>query len=327
MINLHVQPHVAPKTWEDFCRTAPEFSIALDGYVQGPPEFDPDRMHLSLNHHEGVDRLATRSTCAQVLICIRQGLFDSFRDEVGPRAKVFVNDCDEDVCLSWFLLKNHHLAESAMNPAINRLVALEDAMDATAGAYPFPADLPALGELAWVFEPYRWLRVSGALEHKDQASFEGVIEDVSGRIMKMILGQGKSLPLDTRYERIGGGPGWAMVKEVGAQARTGMFADGIRAYVSVRERPNGHWTYTVGRMSQFIRFPVKNIMTVLCGEELAARGGYLTTDTWGGGDMIGGSPRVSGSLLPPELVEKIVNKTLGFHSVNTSSVAIKGLEG
>jgi len=37
---------------------------------------------------------------------------------------VYVNDCDEDVCLSWFLIKHHHWAGQVMNPLLNRLATL-----------------------------------------------------------------------------------------------------------------------------------------------------------------------------------------------------------
>ena len=57
---------------------------------------------------------------------------------------VYANDCDEDVCMSWFLLKNHALTQQALNPALNRLVHMVDMLDTTAGAFPFPEDMPSL---------------------------------------------------------------------------------------------------------------------------------------------------------------------------------------
>lgn len=291
-------------TWEQFVAGAPPFSIALDGYVADGPRLDTRGPHACFNHHENVSRLETRATCAQVLMSIRQGLFECFREEGAVRASVFVNDCDEDVCLSWFLLKHGWLAEHVMNPAINKLVGMEDVLDATAGAYPFPVDLPALRELAWVFEPYRRLRLSGELDKKDRASYEAVVTDVEGRIMRHLTHQGGEIQIDTRYDRIGGGRGWAMIRELGAQARTGAFADGIKAYVAVRERPDGRHVYTVGRMSLFIDFfRVPEIISALN----EAEGTTGKADRWGGGDTIGGSPRVAGSALDPAQVAVVVN--------------------
>jgi hypothetical protein len=233
-------------------------------------------------------------------MAIRQGLFQTFRTEAGPEAHAFVNDCDEDVCLSWFLLKHHHWAGQAMNPLLNRLVALEDALDSTAGAYPFPVDLPALRELAWVFQPYREFHLGGGLDKREAVSYTAVIEDVEGRIGRYLTGKGDELPLDTRYERIGGGTGWVMVKEIGSQARTGMFADGIQAYCSVREKAPGRWVYTIGRLSPFIPLDLPKLTATL--NELEG----CTEDRWGGGNTIIGSPRNSGSKLSPEELSKII---------------------
>ena len=296
MIDLHMQPATPPRTWSQFVETSPTYSIALDGYVYGGPRFDARGPRANFNHHEEVDRLATRATCAQVQIAIRQGLFARFRDAHGAQAHVFVNDCDQDVCTSWFLLKNHYRVEPAMNAALNRLVSLEDMLDTTAGAYPFPADLPLLGELAWVFEPYTQIRLSGGLVSRDEARFRCVVEDVEGRIGRHILGQGGSLPLDTRYRVLRAEQGWSMVVEEGAQARTGMFANGIHAFASVRELPGGRWSYVVGRMSQYEPF---DILAIFAAAN-EAEGLTESADRWGGGDTCGGSPRVGGSGLDPD---------------------------
>lgn len=286
-----------------FVNAMPAFSIALDGYVRGGPQFDPKGPHISFNHHEDVDRLATRSTCAQVLMSLRSGLFGRFRDDQGPRAQVYVNDCDEDVCTSWTLLKHHYQAEGTMNPLLNRLVAMEDMLDCTAGAYPFPKDLPALQELAWVFEPYRQFRASGQLDNKQPAAYRSVICDVEHRILQHVAGKGQKVSLDTRYERLGGGKGWALVKELGAQARTGMLSDGIRLFVSVRERHDHQMAYVIGRMDPFLPIDLVELARVLNAHE-------GKTDTWGGGSTIIGSPRNMGSNLKPEDIVRLVDAAL-----------------
>ncbi len=300
-VTLHVRPRDEPLSWEQFCAVTGPFAVALDGYAACGPRFDPHGPRVNFNHHEEVDRLATRATCAQVLLALRQGFWDCFHDSMGRRADVYCNDCDEDVCLAWFLLKHSDFAEIAINPALNRLVTIEDLLDATTGAYPYPPDLPTLGEVAWVFEPYRQLRRSGELDRLDATAHRGVIDTVEQRILQHLNGTGGSLPLDLRYERIGGGPGWVMIREIGFQARTGVFRDGIRAYVVVRQRPDGRWAYTVGRMSPFIPFDVPRVLEALT----AAEDDPLAR--WGGGNTVGGSPRVRGSGLAPEDVARIIN--------------------
>lgn len=133
--------------------------------------------------------------------------------------------------------------------------------------------------------------------------------------MAHITGAGKSVPLDTRYERIGGGGGWTMVQERGANARTGMFADGITAYVSVRDRKDGKFTYTVGKMSPFVPFNVELVLKRLNDAEFKKRNqldpkvSHLS-EFWGGSDSVGGSPRVGGSVLTSDEVEEVVKNTL-----------------
>lgn len=299
-ITLNVQ-NVSPLTWDQFKKP---YAIALDGYVYGEPQFDASLPSANFNHHEEVDRLATRATCAQVLIAVRQGLLETFRKDGMVHADIYVNDCDQDVCLSWFIIKNSWMCENVVNPQLNRLVHIEDMMDTCAGAYPFSIDMPILEEVAWVFEPYTRFRLNGGLDKKNDADYVSVINDVENRIMKHVTGNGKRVALDTRHEIIGGNGKWVMVKEIGADARTRLLSDGVRAFVSVRERPDGRWTYSVGRMSPFIPFNIKKILDALNNAENNPK------DKWGGAVTIGGSPRVLGSALSPKQVEEIVNGAL-----------------
>ena len=302
-VALVVEPDVPPMSWDVFCASRPNYSIALDGYVHGGPQFSLDGPMANFNHHEGVDRLSTRATCAQVLMAIRQGLFSSFRRDGVPTAYVYVNDCDEDVCTAWTLLRHPHLVTSTMNPVLNRLVSMEDMLDSTAGGYPFPADLPALQEMAWIFQPYRLFRSGGGLSKKSPIAFRSVIEDVEARIIKHLTGRGDSIPLDTRYSQIDRVGPVVIVTEEGAQARTGMFADGIRMFVSVR--PGDHsTTYTIGKMSKFEPLDL-DVLTRRLNE---AEG--CTTDRWGGADIIIGSPRVGGSKLTLGQIKDLIGATL-----------------
>lgn len=304
-VNLIMRPNQSPINWEKFCVESEPFSIALDGYVNRGPRFQKEGPRANFNHHENVDRLATRATCSQVLMAIRQGLFKCFRSTKGPEVNAYANDCDEDVCLSWFLLKYGYLAEHSMNPRLNRLVSLSDMMDTTAGAYPLPSDLPVLQEMAWVFEPYRIFRLSGQLSKRDDAAFTSIVTDVEGRIMRHITEGGQKIPLDTSYETIMRGTGgWAMVKEIGAYSRTGMFADNIQAHVSIRNRHDGNKDVTLGRMSIFIPFDVPRIINRLNQEENLLSNG----DHWGGGNTIGGSPRIRGTHLTNEKLFEIIEE-------------------
>jgi hypothetical protein len=301
---LSLHPGAEPISWTEFCKTHPRFSIALDGYVSGMSRYDRRCPWLTLDHHADVDRLSARATCAQVLLCIRQGLFDAFRDEQGRRATVHANDCDEDVCLSWFLLRNPELGLLSSHTRLNRLVQAVDVLDTTAGASLHALNRALTSELAWVFEPYREARMLGALDVPLAEVQSGIIATVSNRIREHLMGKGGMVAPDTCFQQIGGGKGWSMVREIGAQARAGMIEAGIRAYVSVRPRVDGAWAYAVGRASPFVPFDVLAILRGLNAAEDPTRG------TWGGGNLVGGSPRLHGSGLSPVDISRIVGRVL-----------------
>jgi len=178
-------------------------------------------------------------------------------------------------------------------------------LDSTSGAYPLSVDEPILRKLAWIFEPYRRARINGLLHLRKPDIVEGIITDVEFRIMGHVTGSRQDeIPLDLRYKKIGGGQGWSMVEEVGSYARTGMLADQIHAFVSVSGRQDGKWCYVIGKTSPFIDFDVRGLFEHLNELEGA------TTDRWGGSDIIGGSPRVSGSTIEPAVLEKEINAYL-----------------
>ena len=299
MIRLCVEPKATGIPWEQFKGT--KNAIALDGYVYGKPQFNSEAPSANFNHHEEVDRLSTRATCSQVLVAVRQGLLHRFRDAQGINLTVYVNDCDQDVCLSWFILKNSWMTGNSVNPALNRLVHIEDMMDTCAGAYPFNKDLPILEKVSWVFEPYTKFRLNGGLDRKNADDFRSVIEDVEKRIMAHITGDGGAVKLDTEYEVLQSNMVWALIKETGKDARSVLSADGIKAFVSARERPDKNWTYTIGKVSAYVDFDVKGILEALNSVE------ENSVDKWGGSDMVGGSPRYAGSKLSPVRVAEVIN--------------------
>ena len=296
---LIIQPEVSGLAWSRFKDR--KNAVALDGYVYGKPRYNLNAPSANFNHHEEVDRLSTRATCAQVLVAVRQGLLNLFRTQEGLDLKVYVNDCDQDVCLSWFILNNSWLCENTVNPGLNRLVHIEDMMDTCAGSYPFHKDLPALREITWVFDPYTRFRMSGELYKKEESSYRTVIADVHQRINQHLVGKGGELELDTRFTTIYKSSSWSMIKEIGSNARSILSSEGIKAFVSVTERPDGRWTYSIGRLSPFVDFPVLQLLAQfnLLEED--------KSDKWGGSDTIGGSPRYKGSSLNPELLISTIN--------------------
>ena len=83
MINVNAEPG-AVISWDEFIRTKPPYSIALDGYVNDASDMDLSGPYLNIDHHAGVNRLITRSTCAQVYLAISLGLYKLFQKDGQP---------------------------------------------------------------------------------------------------------------------------------------------------------------------------------------------------------------------------------------------------
>ena len=296
-----------PKTilsWEDFIDSKPNFSIALDGYVKGPPKFLVQGPYANFNHHEGVARIATRSTCAQVYFYVCLGLLDTFQKRGEPHANVYINDVDQDVCLSCWLLKNYDkLVKLRVDSVLFQLIMFEDILDASAGAYPINPERPLLRKQAWIYEPYTKARADGSIYRMSKNELEEILWSVCDRIDSAISGKSVEIDLDTAFETIGGGDGWQFIIEGGPYARTKLFSEGVKAYVSLLEDREGSYSYTIGKMSPFIKFPITRIYEALNkAEKLSSK-----DNCWGGSPIIGGSPRRTGSRLSPDEVEKVIN--------------------
>ena len=309
-IELHIEPRKV-YSWDEFRAQKRPYSIALDGFVNDSTKRDPKGPYANFDHHTNSDRLATRSTSEQVHMEINMGLFDTFRKEGVPTAQVYVNDPDEDTCLAWWQLKNHELVREHANPRINRLVYCEDRLDCTAGAYPF-GDIKMRRQMAWIFEPYNaarfQARFQGGIAQMDAAEMKNVMEAVEGRINAHIFGESGELALEGHHQRIGGGNSWVLTRETGPASRMAMYNEGITAFAAiVAEKPDGSIVYTLGRKSVWVLFDIPSFYNRLNQEE----GDRINTNNkWGGSDMVGGSPRDTGSGIKPERLQQILNEEI-----------------
>lgn len=306
---LHADPGKV-LTWDEFQASKPPYSMALDGYVSGQTMYTANGPYANFNHHEAVNRMATRSTCMQIFFSMQLGLFEAFQRKGKPYAHVYVNDADQDVCLSYWLLKNQEKALSTTwNDPLARFLIYEDLIDASAGAYPFnDASAPdsLLKRQAWVFEPYTRARSECRLHTMDGDDIISLIEEICDRISLFGQSKGGTVDLDTIPEVIGGGNDWKLIVDSSIYARTSVYASGTKAFVAMRTRNDGNFTYVIGKMSPFVPFPLLEIYKALN----SAEGIQSVDDAWGGSDIIGGSPRKSGSKLSPRELEAIINRIL-----------------
>jgi hypothetical protein len=308
MINLIVEPGVV-LSWDEFTQTKPPYSIALDGYVNSVSELDFNGPYLNFDHHSGVRRLITRSTCAQVYLAIVLGLFNLFQKDNQPYANIYVNDCDQDVCLSYWLLKNpDKILNLRVQDNIARLIIGEDILDATAGSFPIDLTRDIVKQSFWIFEPYTIARTNGELKNYSSSQLVELIMSVYERINLFTEGKAQRIEVDARYEMVGGGEGWILAKEIGPYARAQLYQEGVQALITFRDNQDGTYTYSIGKISDFIKFPIPELYNVLNQAENLID----PNNQWGGSTIIGGSPRRSGSKLKPEKLENIVNDYLSF---------------
>ncbi len=309
MLKLIVEPGME-KVWEQLIAENPAFSIAFDGYVDGPPNFSRKGPFLNLDHHKGVDRLATCSTAEQMLLCIQVGLAETFNVNGELTAYIHVNDPDQDVCLAYWLLKNYDWVKTiSYNHPIQELVRFAGLLDRTGGMYPFDLRCRMRKQINWIFYEYTKARVQGELDDMTADQMHALIEKVGERITKFAKGRGGQLDSDTRYDLLYKGTGWVMFREIGADARHQACSDhNVLAYVMLRASSGKHYNYSVGRVSKFVPFPVSNIIDRCNAEEKIIEPTAEIPRVWGGSELVSASSRRFGSKLPPERVFAIAGE-------------------
>lgn len=312
MVGLVIEPGVH-KTKDDFISQNPPFSIGIDGYVDEPPFFSPRGPHLNLDHHKGVDRLATYSTCKQLMLCINGRLFRRFFKDGVPRATLYGNDCDQDVCVTDFMINNHERIVGVRGERrLIELIDVVDLLDTTGGLYLMDIKSRLREEVNWIFHPYIEVRTSGKLEKMDGEQMVKLVKEVGGRLKAYSTCRGGRIKADTRHEMLHKGDGWVMFREIGIDARHQICIDGADAYVMLKEGGEGsRFHYSIGKISKFVPFPVAAVIAALDAVEgpTVVKGETLKPN-WGGSDIIGGSPRQFGSCLAPKEVIKIVEEVL-----------------
>ncbi len=295
-------------TWERFVAITPCNSIALDGMVQDIPRYDAATKHFNFDHHHGVTREATMSTAMQVYYALKGGLIDALRVNGEVQAQIYINDTDQDTAMAVWLLINHSMFRgTASIPHVNRLLALNDRWDITGGSFPMALDDKIVRQHNWVFRPYTDLRRTGDLAIANESVMRSNIEAVLGRLDAYLMGRAQEAELDTRHEILYDSPEFKIIDEIGGnEARYYLFSQGLKAYISlVARRPDGRFVYTVGRLSQYIPFPVQKLYADFNEAE-----GLGPDNGWNGSTIVGGSPRVLGSGLSWQQLRDLIRERL-----------------
>ena len=301
-IVLHPVPRVV-WTWAEFEANTPRKSIALDGMVSGGPRFSPETVHVNFDHHDGVIREATMSSCKQVYFAIKGGLMETFGPTTEEPLHIYFNDTDQDTSFAIDLIVNYKLYEGAASlPNINRLLDITDKWDITAGAFPMNLDDKLVRQHAWVFEHYSRLRKSGQLASATAEVLYDNLLATLARLQEYRMGNAGETKLDDRHKILYDCPNFKIVDEIGGnEARYLLFAKGINAYISlVAQRKDGRFVWTVGRRSRYIPFPLPLLYAAYNEAE-----GFGPGRGFNGSDIVGGSDRLDGSGLNWEQMRDI----------------------
>ena len=305
-IKIIIRPRQS-MTWETFVATTPPGSIALDGAVRGGPRRDDVTLHVNRDHHEGVERDATMSTCRQVQFSIK----GRFAERRGGKFQIHINDPDQDTALAcWLLLNWKRFTGIQSHPHINRLIELTDRLDITGGAFPMALDDRLVRQHAWVFKPYADARKSGALAQANESVMRAILEAVFRNLDAFWMNQAGEAELDTRHEILHRSArfGFEIVDEIGGNdARCYLFSQGNlwNGYVSiVARKADGTTVYTVGRPSMDVDFSLPRLYKALNAAEKLDR-----ARNWNGSPMIGGSSR-EGSTLTWQEVGEVIERDL-----------------
>ncbi len=306
-IELHMEPR-RTMSWEEFAAVAQRASVALDGIVRGGPRYDEKKLIANFDHHDGVVREATMSTCMQVYYAIKGGMMRRFAED-SEKVHVWMNDTDQDSALAFMLLDHYKMFEgAASNPAVSRLLEITNRLDITAGGFPMNLNAKVVKQRNWLFAPYTELRKSGNLASASAEVLRDNLEAMNARFEQFLMGGAEEIGADTRHEILHkSSQGYWLVNEIGGtDAREFLFSKGMDAYISVvAKRPDGARVITVGRRSRYIPFPVNELFEVYNEAE-----GLSRENGWNGSDIVGGSPRRTGTRLTDNQIVELTDRYL-----------------
>ncbi|MEC7987597.1 MAG: hypothetical protein VX278_20690 [Myxococcota bacterium] len=265
-----------------------ERSVALDGAVQGPA-LDHKRQCFSFDHHKNCIRHVTLATCEQVRDAILLGAdFEGFR--------IYLNDLDADsVLATWLLLNPKRLLASKPYDALQRLIHDIGRVDALG---------PSYGEEHLLSS---WIKPKPT--NPQDLSLLHLYLSYIDRYLEGDLGENPHLRGESTAV-------WYDPDDTLQQEKTRKgtaFLYRVAPYGLLYARAaHDTWSYTVGKRSDFVRFPIPDFLGSL--NEL--EGGNVL---WGGGSSIGGAPRHPNgarSFLSPNQVLSVFKK---FHYLSKKS--------
>jgi hypothetical protein len=275
----------------------PNYSIALDGRVQGPA-IDSDNNRYSFDHHSNCLRFCTTAACMQTRDAILLGL-------EPHKYTIYINDVDMDVCMAIWCLKN---PDKCSDPRIKQLIDAVGQSDMHAGAFSLNGMTKTV---EWVSAPQTDSIRNGDYTKLSDSGLLTIMESILHRIDQYLNGEAASeianQGLHGEYSIKRNDNSWVLVESLDPHVYSALYRAGFDRIVLIKPQDNGTNVVSLAKRSDFIEeFPLEGIYKAL--DKLEPTWGGKTG--WGGSSSIGGSPRNedgSGTSLPVEVVTKVVD--------------------
>lgn len=281
----------------------PEYSIALDGFVQGP-EIDTYNHRYSFDHHHGCLRYCTTASCVQAWTAIMGGLDPS-------KYTVYANDVDIDVCMSIWVLKN---PDRCTEPLVKRLVDAIGLGDMHAGAISVNGLTKAC---EWVAAPQIDSLRNGDYHKLSDDGLMTVLESILHRITQYVNGDASADIADrdvqSNFEIKRNENGWVLVESDDPHVYQSLWRANFDRVVIIRPQDDNSLAISIAKRTDFIdNFPLEKIFKELNKLEPG----------WGGGTTIGGAPRHengSRSKLPLDDIVEVINACVEGRAPQTAT--------
>lgn len=293
-----------------------ERTIFIDGVFNGSPFVNNEKLQYSLDHHEGVIRNFTLSSCEQALIMVLKGL--TFEDS---NWEMYINEPDLDSILTLWILCNYkelHDEKDLILQKVVRLTRVEGLIDVHGFSM---ADF--LGYQSSVYETQKII-IEKLLEQEKKLKESGEWAEINftkytllmlGKIDIVIYGQDrmkKSGTIVTELYKL------TMLNSkyiVICESKEGIYEveeilkERYKSKLGLIILKSGYdpKKYTLRLSNDFITPNLNKLYKVLNRLDPIVTI-WDKSNRWGGSDNIGGSPRKTGTDLTPADIKTICSK-------------------
>lgn len=277
----------------------PQYSIALDGFVQGP-QVDSVNKRYSFDHHDGCLRYCTTSACMQSWTAILLGLDPS-------QYTIYINDVDIDVCAAIWCLKNPERCNEA---PVKKLIDAINLGDMHGGAFP----LNGMAKVVeWVAKPETDSRKNNDYENLSISGLNAIMEAILHRIDLYVNGEAQidiqKQVKHSDFKVLRNENDWVLAESKDPHALSSVYQSGFDKVVLIKRTTDKSINVTIAKRSDFIAgFCLPSIFKALNEAE-----GIAANDGWGGGSTIGGAPRYpdgSRSKLSLDKITEVIDKVV-----------------